>query len=100
MSFNNTLLNGYVSCNPACINEGVCYNSICYCADPWGGKFWDEELDTAQRVTTIVLILIIIGGLVLGFITPLFLKLCWDTFCTKKPKAPEEKGDVWPPEDK
>jgi|688.fasta_scaffold2664826_1 hypothetical protein len=94
LSYDSKAIEGDDSCNPACINKGICQNGICFCEQPYSGVYCEDELDLETRVSPLTLIVMILGGFVIGYISVFLCKFCMNVF-EKEPEEGEEDGDVW-----
>ncbi|CAG9313956.1 unnamed protein product [Blepharisma stoltei] len=94
-SYNVSAVEGDNSCSPACINGGYCQNQICFCKSPYAGHYCEEDLGIVTRVNFFVLFLMIIGGLIIGFLLAFVVRFIWDCLCIREPKKLEGSEDEW-----
>lgn len=95
MMYDPKAIEGVIDCVPACLNQGVCQNQICFCLSPYGGEYCENDLGVATRVNILIFICMLIGGLALGFVIVFVLRFIWDCFFYKEPQANEIDADAW-----
>ncbi|OMJ66102.1 hypothetical protein SteCoe_37176 [Stentor coeruleus] len=88
-------IDGSHACIPACINQGVCQNKICFCLMPYGGDYCEVDLGVTTRLSIELFIAFLILGLIIGFMLVFFLRFAWDCIFYKEKEPLKEDEDAW-----
>ena len=97
LEYDPAAIEGSNACSPACINEGICQNRICFCEVPYGGNYCQDDLDVVFRLNIALFVVILIGALVIGFLLVFILKFVWDCLFFKELEPLKEEDDEWKP---
>ena len=95
--YDPSVIEGNPACSPACLNEGICQNTICFCLSPYGGDYCQTDLGVTARIDVLLFIVMIIGGLALGFVLVFVVKFIWDWIFIKEIKPLKTDKDKWKP---
>jgi hypothetical protein len=90
-------MEGDNACDPACLHDGVCQNTICYCKSPYSGDSCDDELVVGPRLSIVLFIVLMLVFIGVGFFCAFCMKFLYDICCIRMPKAPDDTYDEWPP---
>mmetsp|Transcript_1913 Transcript_1913/g.4234 ORF Transcript_1913/g.4234 Transcript_1913/m.4234 type:complete len:118 (-) Transcript_1913:2889-3242(-) len=90
-------MEGESACDPPCLEDGVCKNTICYCKSPYSGDYCQDELTVGPRLSIVLFIVLMLLFIVVGFLSAFCFKFIYDLCCIRLPKAPDHAEDEWPP---
>lgn len=93
-------MEGESYCDPACENDGLCLNTICFCKSPYSGDYCEDELTVGTRLSIVLFIVLILVFIGVGFLSAFAFKFIYDLCCIRLPQLPAEAEDKWPPDEK